>query len=176
MVWDVSWHPRVLKGHILQEQLNLWIRREAKTAGEGQTDSKYSDACSSAVGMRWSTKNRHPYSTTITDILWDGVGIHLTFSGLGQLAKLAKPYPHFISLLGQFFTGLTPKTMPWVCSKYQTKEIEGNRRGICQTGLFYQAVHPRKSGEHKHTARLQQQWTERLLGVQRRLCEDGFNP
>lgn len=128
------------------------------TAEEGQTVVSQTpntpEGCSFAVGMRWSTKNRHPYSTTTPDILWDGSGIPLTFSGLAQIAKLAdSPTPHFMWLLGQFFTGLTPETMPRVCGKYQTKEIEG-ARSVCQTGLFYQAVYTRKNEQQTLTARL----------------------
>jgi len=82
-------HPGSWGGHTLpREQLSPWGGRVAETDREGGTvvsqPPTTPGGCSFATGVRWYTRNRHFHSTAAPDIPRDGIGIHLTFSGLVQ--------------------------------------------------------------------------------------------
>lgn len=168
---------------LLQEQLNLWGGREAMTAGEGQTvvsqPPTTPGGCSIAIGMRWSTKSRHPHSTTtpifldmVLASIWPSVG---WFSKLNLLKKNT-----FCCCWVSFLLAWLPGSIYYgVVVSTKTREIiEVPRKGICRIGL---AVLPncvpqenKRGGTHSQTSVATDR--ETLLGTQRRLCGDCFSP
>lgn len=120
-------------------------------------------------------QNQASCSTTTLDILWDGVGIHLTFSGLVS-AKFAD-------------TSTTTLCHCWVSSLlvWLLKNVMGlqqvpNERNRADEERYFpdwfvlpSCVPQKKWRAYTHSQTSAATDRETLLGMQRRLCGNGFN-